>query len=69
MNSLLSDDLINAPNEDIPAAIPTRRYLLRASALLCLKRAARTGVSMGQECTNYKSVAFVQSQTAWRMFK
>jgi AraC family transcriptional regulator len=53
----LSDDLINAPNEDIPAAIPSlidaavaafdtdrdssRRYLLRASALLRVTRAAR----------------------------
>jgi AraC family transcriptional regulator len=59
MNSPLPDDLINAPNEDIPAAIPSlidaavaafdadrdssRRYLLRASALLRVKRAARTG--------------------------
>ena len=59
MNPSLPDDLINAPNEDIPAAIPSlidaavaafdadrdssRRYLLRASALLRVKRAARTG--------------------------
>jgi len=59
MNSPLADDLINAPDEDIPAAIPSlidaavaafdadrdssRRYLLRASALLRVKRAARTG--------------------------
>jgi AraC family transcriptional regulator len=59
MNSPLPDDLINAPNEDIPAAIPSlidaavaafdadrdssRRYLLRASALLRVKRAAGTG--------------------------
>src|ERR1700716_142961 len=59
MNSPLPDDLINAPNEDIPAAVPSlidaavaafdadrdssRRYLLRASALLRVKRAARTG--------------------------
>jgi transcriptional regulator GlxA family with amidase domain len=59
MNSPFTDDLINAPNEDIPAAIPSlidaavaafdadrdssRRYLLRASALLRIKRAARTG--------------------------
>jgi AraC family transcriptional regulator len=59
MNSPLADDLINAPNEDIPAAIPSlidaavaafdadrdssRRYLLRASALLRVQRAARTG--------------------------
>ena len=59
MNSPLPDDLIDAPNEDIPAAIPSlidaavaafdadrdssRRYLLRASALLRVKRAARTG--------------------------
>jgi transcriptional regulator GlxA family with amidase domain len=54
------DDLYNAPDEDIPTAIPglinaavaafdadrdtSRRYLLRASALLCVKRVARTGV-------------------------
>jgi transcriptional regulator GlxA family with amidase domain len=53
------DDLCNAPCEDIPTAIPSlikaavaafdadrdtsRRYLLRASALLCVKRVARTG--------------------------
>ena len=59
MNSPLPDDLINAPNEDVPAAIPSlidaavasfdadrdssRRYLLRASALLRVKRVARTG--------------------------
>jgi AraC family transcriptional regulator len=59
MNSPLPDDLINAPNEDIPTAVPSlidaavaafdadrdssRRYLLRASALLRVKRAARTG--------------------------
>src|SRR5258708_4972113 len=59
MNSPPTDDLINVPNEDIPAAIPSlidaavaafdadrdssRRYLLRASALLRGKRAARTG--------------------------
>jgi AraC family transcriptional regulator len=58
MNSSLPDDLTNAPNEDIPAAIPSlidaavaafdadrdssRRYLLRASALLRVQRAART---------------------------
>jgi AraC family transcriptional regulator len=58
MNSSLPDDLTNAPHEDIPAAIPSlidaavaafdtdrdssRRYLLRASALLRVKRAART---------------------------
>src|ERR1700679_560383 len=50
MNSRFPDDLISAPNEDIPAAIPSlieaavavldadrdtsRRYLLRASAIL-----------------------------------
>src|ERR1700689_1332267 len=50
INSFFPDDLINAPNEDIPAAIPSlieaavavldadrdtsRRYLLRASAIL-----------------------------------
>jgi transcriptional regulator GlxA family with amidase domain len=54
MNSSFPDDLINAAHEDIPAAIPSlidaavaafdadrdtsRRYLLRASALLCVKR-------------------------------
>jgi AraC family transcriptional regulator len=59
MNSPVTDDLINAPNEDIPAAIPSlidaavaafdsdrdssRRYLLCASALLRIKRAAHTG--------------------------
>jgi AraC family transcriptional regulator len=53
MNSRFPDDLINAPNEDIPAAIPglidaavavldadrdtSRRYLLRASAILRVK--------------------------------
>ena len=52
-------DLTNAPNQDIPAAIPSlidaavaafdadrdtsRRYLLRASALLRVNRGARTG--------------------------
>jgi AraC family transcriptional regulator len=59
MNSPLPDDLVNAHNEDFPAAIPSlidaavaafdadrdssRRYLLRASALLRVKRAARAG--------------------------
>jgi AraC family transcriptional regulator len=59
MNPPLTDDLINGLNEDIPAAIPSlidaavaafdvdrdssRRYLLHASALLRVKRAARTG--------------------------
>jgi AraC family transcriptional regulator len=53
MNSRFPDDLINGPNEDIPAAIPglidaavavldadrdtSRRYLLRASAILRVK--------------------------------
>ncbi|HEY0802043.1 MAG TPA: AraC family transcriptional regulator [Steroidobacteraceae bacterium] len=53
------DDLRNAPNQDIPAAVQglidaavasfdadrdtSRRYLLRASALLRVKRGARTG--------------------------
>jgi AraC family transcriptional regulator len=53
MNSRFPDDLINVPNEDIPAAIPglidaavavldadrdtSRRYLLRASAILRVK--------------------------------
>ena len=53
MNSRFPDDLISAPNEDIPAAIPglidaavavldadrdtSRRYLLRASAILRVK--------------------------------
>jgi transcriptional regulator GlxA family with amidase domain len=61
MNSLFSDHLINAPSEDIPAAVPSlidaavavfdadrdssRRYLLRASALLRVKRGARTGAN------------------------
>ena len=56
MNYLFRDDVIDAPNEDIPAAIPSlidaavaafdadrdtsRRYLLRASALLRIKRRA-----------------------------
>jgi AraC-like DNA-binding protein len=56
MNYLCPDDVIDAPNEDIPAAIPSlidaavaafdadrdtsRRYLLRASALLRVKRGA-----------------------------
>ena len=59
MNSLLTDDMGNALSEDIPSAIPglidaavaafdsdrdiSRRYLLRASALLRIKR--RTGIS------------------------
>ena len=61
MSSLLPDDPINAPNEDIPTAIPSliaaavaafdadrdtsRRYLLRASALLGVKRGARSAES------------------------
>src|ERR1700689_3069927 len=56
MNYLFRDDVIDTPNEDIPAAIPSlinaavaafdadrdtsRRYLLRASALLRVKRGA-----------------------------
>jgi AraC family transcriptional regulator len=60
MNSLLPDDMVNALSEDIPAAIPSlidaavaafdadrdisRRYLLRASALLRIKR--KTGMSV-----------------------
>src|SRR6202522_2261062 len=56
MTYLFPDDAIDAPNEDIPAAIPSlidaavaafdadrdtsRRYLLRASALLRVKRGA-----------------------------
>jgi AraC family transcriptional regulator len=44
MNHLFRDDMIEAPREDIPAAIPSRdtsrRYLLRASALLRVKRGA-----------------------------
>jgi AraC family transcriptional regulator len=56
MNYLCPDDVIDAPNEDIPAAIPSlidaavaafdadrdtsRRYLLRASALLRVMRGA-----------------------------
>jgi AraC family transcriptional regulator len=59
MNSLFSDELINASIEDIPAAIPSlidaavaafdadrdtsRLYLMRASAFLRIKHAARTG--------------------------
>jgi AraC family transcriptional regulator len=59
MNSPFPDDLINAANEDVAAAIPSlidaavasfdadrdtsRHYLLRASALLRVKRRARTG--------------------------
>jgi AraC family transcriptional regulator len=58
MSSAFPANLINVPNEDIPAAIPTlidaavasfdadrdtsRRYLLRALALLRVKRGART---------------------------
>jgi hypothetical protein len=58
MNSAFPGDLIKAPNEDMPAAIPSlidaavasfdadrdtsRRYLLLASALLRVKREART---------------------------
>jgi AraC family transcriptional regulator len=54
MNSLFLDDLSNAPNQDIPAVIPrlidaavaafdvdpdnSRRYLLRASAILTVRR-------------------------------
>jgi AraC family transcriptional regulator len=56
MNSLFLDDLSNAPNQDIPAVIPrlidaavatfdadpdnSRRYLLRASAILTVRREA-----------------------------
>jgi len=59
MNPPFPDDLINAANEDVAAAIPSlidaavasfdadrdisRHYLLRASALLRVKRRARTG--------------------------
>jgi transcriptional regulator GlxA family with amidase domain len=61
MNSLFPDNLINPPDEDIPTAIPSliaaavaafdadrdtsRRYLLRASALLGVKRGARSAES------------------------
>jgi hypothetical protein len=61
MNSPFPDNLINAPNEDIPTAIPSlidaavaafdadrdtsRRYLLRASALLGVQRGARSAES------------------------
>jgi AraC family transcriptional regulator len=67
MNSPFSDDFTNTPNQDIPAAIPSlidaavaafdadrdtsRLYLLRASALLGLKRGARsTGSAKRAEC-------------------
>jgi AraC family transcriptional regulator len=59
MKSSLPDDLINAPNEDLPSAIPSlidaavaafdsdrdssRRYLMQASALLRLERTAPSG--------------------------
>jgi transcriptional regulator GlxA family with amidase domain len=61
MNSPFPDDPIDAPDEDIPTAIPSlidaavaafdedrdrsRRYLLRASALLGVKRGARSAES------------------------
>ena len=64
MNSPFPDDLINAPNEDIPAAIPglidaavaafdadrdtSRRYLLLASAVLDAARGARTARGAGR---------------------
>jgi AraC family transcriptional regulator len=64
MNSPSPDDLINAPNESIPAAVPSlidaavaafdadrdtsRRYLLRASAILGMKRRARSAESAGR---------------------
>jgi transcriptional regulator GlxA family with amidase domain len=59
MNSPFQDDLINVPNEEVPTALPrlidaavasfdadrdaSRGYLLRASALLRVKRGGRTG--------------------------
>jgi AraC family transcriptional regulator len=67
MNSLFPDDMVNALSEDIPAAIPSlidaavaafdadrdisRRYLLRASALLQIKRKTRMSakVSSGSQ--------------------
>jgi AraC family transcriptional regulator len=67
MNSPFPSDLINAPNADIPAAIPgliaaavatfdadrdtSRRYLLLASALLGVKR----GVSNAESATQSES--------------
>ena len=65
MNSRFPDDLISAPNEDIPAAIPglidaavavldadrdtSRRYLLRASAILRVKPRCTNADSMRSE--------------------
>src|ERR1700678_1164130 len=65
MNSRFPDDLINAPNQDIPAAIPglidaavavldadrdtSRRYLLRASAILRVKPRRTDAESMRSE--------------------
>jgi AraC family transcriptional regulator len=64
MNSGVPDDVVNALREDIPAAIPSlidaavaafdadrdisRRYLLRASALLRAKRRADLGTESGR---------------------
>ena len=64
MNTFLPDDVLNALSEDIPAAIPSlidaavavfdadrdisRRYLLRASALLRIKRKSRTSVEINR---------------------
>src|ERR1700689_3497550 len=65
INSRFPDDLINAPNEDIPAAIPglidaavaildadrdtSRRYLLRASEILRVKPGRTDAESMRSE--------------------
>ena len=64
MSTFLPDDMLNAQSEDIPAAIPSlidaavavfdadrdisRRYLLRASALLRIKRKSRTSVEINR---------------------
>src|SRR5580692_58728 len=64
MNYLFRDGVIDAPNEDIPTAIPSlidaavaafdadrdtsRRYLLRASAIFGMKRRARSAESAGR---------------------
>jgi AraC family transcriptional regulator len=65
MNSVVPDDVVNALRDDIPAAIPSlidaavaafdadrdisRRYLLRASALLRAKRRADSGAVSGRK--------------------
>ena len=77
MNYLFPDEPINVLNEDIPAAIPSlidaavaafdadrdnsRRYLLRASALLRLKRGA------GTEAESARPSEFRGGLLAWQL--